>query len=84
MYTLSDTFAIGSKGNTMKILKNGKQDNKPVQINCYTCKSKLEVEPSDIIRSHFDQRDGNSYEFRCAVCGRGIYVDMSVCKWNGI
>jgi hypothetical protein len=67
----------------MKILKNGKQDNKPVQINCGACKSLLEVEPNDILRKQFD-RDGDAYVFRCAVCGRDIYVDMSVCRWNGI
>jgi uncharacterized protein with PIN domain len=68
----------------MKILKNGKQDNKPVQINCSHCKSQLEVEPSDIVRSVDDQRDGSFYEFKCAVCGRSIYAGMSVCRWNGI
>ncbi len=68
----------------MKILKNGKQDNNPVQIRCYTCKSQLEVEPNDILRKQFDQRDGDAYIFKCPVCGREIYVDMSVCKWNGI
>lgn len=68
----------------MKIIKNGKQDNKPVHINCFTCKSTLEVEPSDIVRKSYDQRDGNAYIFRCPVCGREIYIDMSVTRWNGI
>lgn len=68
----------------MRIIKDGRQENKPIQIKCYNCNSQLEVEPSDIVHKHYDQRDGNSYEFKCAVCHRSIYFDMSFCKWNGI
>lgn len=68
----------------MKVIKDGRSENLPKQISCHYCASSLEVEPSDIIHKHYDQRDGNSFEFKCGVCGRAIFVDMSILGWKGV
>jgi hypothetical protein len=63
----------------MKILINGPEQLSKVncQIDCYNCKSKLEVTPADAARKSFD-RDGSAYVFNCPVCHKDIYVDMKV------
>lgn len=68
----------------MKLIKDGRSENKPVQVICGRCKSVLEVVPADVKRKHYDQRDGNCYEFVCMICTSSIHVDMKHTKWNGI
>lgn len=65
----------------MKVLRDGRQDNKPVQIQCTRCRSLLEVERSDIINVHSDQRDGTTYTFTCGVCKSTIYMDSGKFNW---
>lgn len=65
----------------MKVIKDSsKKKNQPVQIDCNHCHSVLEVTPSDIKKSISD-RDGNANIFKCAVCHRDIWVDISVTNW---
>lgn len=68
----------------MRVIKDGRSENRPKQIHCRKCKSVLEVEPKDIARKSYDQRDGNAYIFRCAVCTTEIWIDMHVTGWQGI
>lgn len=65
----------------MKVLRDGRQDNKPVQIQCTRCRSLLEVERSDLINVSSDYRDGTTYQFRCGVCQQGIYLNSSKFNW---
>ena len=47
------------------------------EIACLHCTSRLEVEAKDL-KFQSDQHDGDSYTFRCPVCGGACWIEASI------
>ena len=58
----------------MKVLSRGViPKEKDIQMSCLRCDSEFEFKQSDPeVTIHYDQRDGNSMQFKCPVCSHNL------------
>ena len=61
----------------MKVLFNAREQEWKKVLVCTHCTSKLEIEAKDL-EFHSDQRDGDSYQFWCVVCGGTCWIDATL------
>lgn len=64
----------------MKILSEAKV--LPLVIHCNSCSVKLEVEKSDVVRTSYDQRDGDADIVVCPLCSHEIWISVSSWKFS--
>lgn len=59
----------------MEIIFRGKTPaENTYTVSCYNCKSIIRYKGSEIVQTHYDQREGTSHTLGdCPVCGVALY-----------